>query len=108
MGTERRPLLFRRGKSFTVKKLVNRLCRNRRNARDLRQFCNCGRTNAFQTAEMAEQCFPPRGTDSWNRIKGRTQALFGPQLSMVGDGEAMGFIANALQEEQRCRVLSQN
>ncbi|MNC93427.1 hypothetical protein D3C83_100550 [compost metagenome] len=55
--------------------------------------------DAFDAAEGAQQGALAHTADAGNPVEGGIERLLGAQLAVMGDGEAMGFVANALQEK---------
>src|SRR5450759_2788245 len=55
-------------------------------------------------AEVSQEDALARGPDALDRVQRRSQRLARPDLSMVGDGEAMRLVADALDQEHAWRV----
>src|SRR4029077_10151619 len=80
----------------------------RGDAPHLHQVVNGGRANSMDTAEVAQEPFAPRATNTRNTVERGAQALLAPQLTMVGYGEPVRFIAYALEEKECRRVAFEN
>src|SRR6476661_5545491 len=61
-------------------------------------------TDAGEAAEPGEQRLAPPRTDPRNLIECRPQIALRARLAMEGDRKAVGFVANALDEQQRRAV----
>src|SRR5688500_12015868 len=61
-------------------------------------WAGCG--DGFDAAEMPQQCTPALGTDAGDVIERRMDGSFSAATLMIGDGEPMRLIPNALQQEE--------
>src|SRR6266581_8068348 len=67
---------------------------------DLRQVLDARAHDALQPAEAHEQLFAAFGADPRNALQRRSGASLGASRPVPGDGEAMCFIANPLDQVQ--------
>lgn len=64
---------------------------------DLLEAPDTSFTHGFDWAEVAEQLFLVAFADTGDLVKRTAQDAFAPLLVVVGDGEAVGFVAYTLQ-----------
>ena len=64
-----------------------------------------GGFEGLEAAEVFEQCGPFFGADAWNVFEAGLDRRFAPELAVVGDGKAVGFVSDPLQKEQGAAVF---
>src|SRR2546425_1399689 len=69
-------------------------------ALDLRQILDARAHDALQPAEAREQLFAAFGADPRNAFQRRSGASLGASRPMSGDGEAVRFVSNPLDQMQ--------
>ena len=74
------------------------------NTDDADELLAGGATDAGKTAERDEQRLAPPRADTADRIELRSEVSLLPRLSVERDGKAMGFVANAANQQQRGAV----
>ena len=62
------------------------------------EFFDAGLADCFDGAKMGQQPAAPGRADAGDCIQDGSHALFGSLFAVGGDGKAMGFIANALDQ----------
>ena len=65
---------------------------------DLLEVLDTGFAHGFDRAEVVEQPLLVAFADAGNLVERAAQGAFAPLLAVVGDGEAVGFVAYTLQQ----------
>src|SRR6516165_10505090 len=81
-----------------VKKFVNPPRRLGADAFDLNQVSHRSALDRFQSAEVMQQCALARRPDTGNLLQPGLAQILGPPRTVRADGEAMGLIAQPLDE----------
>ena len=87
-----------------MKIVVDGLRHRFRKARHSRDFLQGGVAYLLQTAEVAQQLGLALGAHARDVIEFGMQGMLVPQVLVIGNGEAVGFVAHALQEKQGRRI----
>src|SRR5882672_1026685 len=83
-----------------VQVLVNRSCQLRAEAWDGFEILDTGSQHAVQASEMLQQLTPFHRTQSRHGVEHGFLVPARAPLTMAGDRESMGFVADALNEVQ--------
>src|SRR5213082_2216925 len=84
--------------------IINTSRQRRADSRHLREICHSGAHHALQSAEVLQERPPPGGPESRDHLQHRLVVTAGTLAAMTGDREAVGLVADSLDQARRGRL----
>src|SRR5438046_6448268 len=84
--------------------IINTSRQRRADSSHLREIDHSGAHHALQSAEVLQERPPPGGPESRDHLQHRLVVTAGTLAAMTGDREAVGLVANSLDETRSRRM----